>query len=348
MTPPATHAAGEEPASPTTAALGERTRGVWTRRAALAVLTRRQVQSRVDGGYWQVVWPGVYADAGHELDAEQRGFAAVLASGGEGQPLPGRNGGRVVRAVACGRTAARVHRFPLIDDDDPATGACQLLLDDVAIRYSAPALTSARPDGRVHVLTRHHRSYRGAEIRRRPSGLYVSSPLRTTVDCAVLLAPDALVCLLDDALHRRLVTPDELAAVLVERAWCAGVVALRLAVERADGRAESPAETLARLLLLPVVPGLVPQTRLFDPRGRVLARFDLGDDELKLAVEADGKAGHAGHQMAAKDQRRDRQSDSHGWRTERCVWFELRCQQQALVRRVAEAAAVQARRHRRG
>lgn len=326
----------------TEAELGATTRGVWTRRAALATLSRSRIQTRLNDGSWQVVWPGVYADAGHELDAEQRGLAAVLASGGEGQPFSSRTG-RFVKAVACGRTAARMHGFPLVDDDDPATGARELLLDDVAIRYTAPPLTCAQPDGSVRVLTRHHRRYRSGELTQRPSGLYVSSPLRTLVDCAGLLAPDALVCALDNALHRHVVTADQLAAVLVERAWCADVVALRRAVGLADRRAESPAETLARLLLLPVVPGLVPQTRLLDHRGRVLARFDLGDDELRLAVEADGKAGHAG--MAAKDQRRDRQSGSLGWRTERCVWFELRREQEQLVRRVAEAAAAQARRH---
>lgn len=328
---------------PTDTDLGATTHGVWTRGAALAVLSRSRIQTRIADGSWQVLWPGVYADGGHEPDAEQRGFAAVLASGGEGQPFPGQQR-RFVKAVACGRLAARIHGFPLVDDDDPATGATERLLDDVAVRYTAADLTAEQPDGSVRVLTRHRRAYRASEITRRPSGLYVSSPLRTLVDCAGLLAPDALVCALDDALHRHVVTPDQLAAVLVERAWCSHVVALRRAVSLADGRAESPGETLARLLLLPVVPGLVPQTRLYDGRGRVLARFDLGDDELRLAVEADGKAGHAG--MAAKDQRRDRRSDGYGWRTERCMWFELRRQQEQLVRRVAEAAAAQALRHR--
>jgi hypothetical protein len=75
-------------------------------------------------------------------------------------------------------------------------------------------------------------------------------------------------------------------------------------VSAADGRAESPAETLVRLLLLPDLPGLVPQVRVLDGR-RVLARFDLADEELMLAVEADGRRGHAGEVMAAKDRARD-------------------------------------------
>lgn len=323
----------------TEADLGVTTRGVWTRKAALEALSRGRIQTRLDDGSWQVVWPGIYADGGIELDHEQRGIAAVLASGGD---LESR---KVLKAVACGRTAARVHRFPLIDDHDPATGANEHLLDDVAVRYTAAALTAESTDGSVRTLTRHHRAYRGAEIVRRPSGLYVSSPLRTLVDCAGLLSHEALVCAIDDALHRHVVSAEVLAKAVAERAWCADVVALRRAVADADIRAESPAETLARLLLLPVVPGLVPQTQLLDSRGRVLARFDLGDKDIRLAVEADGKGAHAG--MAARDQKRDRTSDGYGWRTERCVWFELRCQQDELRTRVAEAAADQARRHRR-
>lgn len=329
-------------AQPSEAELGATTRGVWTRRAALEVLSRSRIQTRLDDGSWQVLWPGVYADGGVALDAEQRGIAAVLASGGEGQPFAGERR-RVLRAVACGRTAARVHGFPLIDDLDPATSATDHQLDDVAVRYTAATLTAAQPDGSVRTLTRHQRAYRGAEIERRPSGLYVSAPLRTLVDCAGLLSAEALVCAIDHALHRHLVTAADLAAAVTARAWCADVVRLRWAVEHADIRAESPAETLARLLLLPVVPGLVPQTTLVDPRGRVLARFDLGDKDLRLAVEADGRAGHLG--MAARDQKRDRVSDGYGWRTERCVWFELRRQQDAFRQRILEAAAAQARRH---
>ena len=323
----------------TEADLGATSRGVWTRRSALEVLSRGRIQTRLDDGSWQVVWPGVYADGGVELDAEQRGIAAVLASGGDVTPR------KVVRAVACGRSAARVLGFPLIDDDDPATGAAEHLLDDVAVAYAATSLTAATADGSVRTLTRHHRAYRGKEIVRRPSGLYVSSPLRTLVDCAGLLTYEALVCAIDDALHRHVVSADDLERTVADRAWCADVVALRRAVSDADIRAESPAESLARIVLRPVVPGRVPQVRLTDSRGVVVARFDLGDREIRLAVEADGKAAHA--RMAARDQKRDRTTEVFGWRTERCVWFELRCRQDQLRQRIAGAAADQARRHRR-
>lgn len=327
------------------AELGTDTRGVWTRQQALAATTRGQVDALVARGQWQAPWPGVYADAGLVLDPVQRGFAAVLASGGAGQP-ESVNGRKVLRAVACGRLAARLHELPLIDDDDPATGRREHLIDDVAVSWAGVPLRATTREGEERLLIRHRRRYGRGELIKLPGGLYVTSPAATVVDCAGLLTHEALVCLLDAALHRRLLTQRDLDALVQQRHWRVGAGRLRRAAALADGRAESPNETLARLVLKPHLPGLVPQQRLRDAAGRILARFDLGDRRLRLAVEADGKAGHAGPRMAARDQRRDRVSEAHGWRTERCTWFEVRCQQDALVRRALRAARDQERRHR--
>ena len=326
--------------------LGSTTRGVWTRSQALAAGSRSRLQVELHEGHWQTLWPGVYADAGYQLEPEQRAFAAVLASGG-GRATPGPRGVGVsgVRAVACGRTAARVHGLPLIDDDDPATGCQEHLLDHVAVSVHATALRCGQPDGSVRLLRRHQLHLTPSEVVRLPSGLYVTTGLRTLIDCAGLLSREALVCALDNALHRHLVTRAELAAAVTAQRWCPGAQRWRWAVVRADGRAESAGETLARLLLLPALPGLVPQHQLRDASGRIVARFDLGNEDLRLAVEVDGKAGHEGERMAAKDQRRDRTTDRLGWRTERCTWWETRCRQREFVQRVLLAADEQASRH---
>ena len=276
-------------------------------------------------GEWRSVWPGVLTDAGTVLDPGQRAHAAVLASGAD--------------AVVCGRSAARLHRLPLIDDHDPATGAQQHLVDDVMTAGSRRTLRGRDPDGQVRVLRRYARALGQGDVVRTSSGLSLTSPLRTLVDLAVLLSFGSLVCAVDHALRTGLLAEAALPSAIEQYARCPGVVALREAVARADRRAESPAETLARLALLPALPGLVPQHRLVGPDGRVLARYDLADETLKLAVEADGKAGHAGAQMVAKDRRRDRLSELHGWRTERVTWWELRCRRAAFVRRVTEVAA---------
>lgn len=323
--------------------LGASTGGIWTRRQALAATTRGRVDAMVRRGQWVAPWPGVYGDGGIAMDLERRAFAALLACD-SGQPVVTVDE-QEIRAVACGRLAARLHELPLVDDDDPATGHQEHLLDDVAVGWGAAPLQTVTADGSVRVLTRHRRALPSDAVTRLPSGLWVTSYARTILDCSMLLRPDALVCLLDAALHRRLVTPEELDGAGGAPPPAAGVDRLRTAVSLSDGRAESPLETLARLVLLPHLPGLVPQLRLRAGSGRILARFDLADRRLRLAVEADGQAGHAGRPMAAKDQRRDRMSDARGWRTERCTWFETRSGQEALVRRVLEAARAQALRH---
>ena len=313
-----------------TSSLGRRSCGVWTRAQALTELGRGQVDALVRARTWQVPWRGVYADAGHELDAEQRAWAAVLAAGGA---VADGSGARL-RAVASGRTAARVWRLPLVDDADPATGRHEHLLDEVAVVRRLP---SQHWSGRT--LRPVRTTLCSADLVRLPSGVWVTSPVRTLVDCAGLLAPDALVCALDDALHRRLVTPQGLAQAVRARTGLAHGRVLEVAVRLSDGRAESPPETLARLLLVPVLPALEPQVVLCDEAGRPVARFDLGDRSVRLAVECDGKAAHAGAAMVARDRRRDRRTEAYGWRTERVTWFELRRQQSAVLRRITDVHA---------
>lgn len=307
--------------------LGADTCGVWTRAQALQLATPGQVRSLLHDQSWQVLLPGVYADGGHTPTARQRGYAAVLASGGRHEPVDG----PPVRVAAAGRTAARYWHFPLIDDADPATGARECGIDDVHVRGGGRTRLTAGGE-----LRRHDLVLRPGDLVRLPNGLVLLSPLRTLVHCASLLTHDALVCALDDALHRDLVRAEQLQAAAAAHAGEPGAPAFRRAVAAADGRAESPAETLARLLLLPVLPALEPQVRLVD-HGRVLARFDLADRAARFAVEADGRRGHAGTGMAAKDRRRDRTSRSYGWRTERVTWWELRRQQALVVREMRSA-----------
>lgn len=313
-----------------TTELGAKTLGVWSRKAALAVLTPGQVQHLLAQGIWQQALPGVYADGGFVLDPVQRAVAVALATG---DPVTRQPGDRV-RAVACGRTAARVHGLPLIDDDDPATGAAEHLVDDVHT-FRARSGRSLSFSGAGRELRRHRLTLLEDDLVRHPSGLLLTSALHTAVDCTRLLTHEAAVCLLDGGLHAGLFTTADLAEAVRVRAGWPGVRRTAAAVAAADGRAESPGESLARLLVLPAVPGLVPQVRVRDEHGRVVARLDLGDEQLRLGVEVDGKRGHAGAQMVAKDRRRDRRTEALGWRVERCTWHELRTRPAEVLARVA-------------
>jgi hypothetical protein len=315
----------------TTSELGATTLGVWTRQAALEVLTRGQIQRRVASGTWQQVLPGVYADGGYVLSTEQRAVAAALATGDHVD----RSAGDRVRAVACGRTAARVYGLPLIDDDDPSTGAREALIDDVHT-FRARSGRSLVLEAGDHRLVRHRLTLLDGELHRHASGLLLTSPLRTALDCTRLLSHEAAVCVLDAGLRLRWFSGADLEGAAAAREGWPGVGRLRAAIRASDGRAESPGESLARLLLHPALPGLVPQVRVRDERGRVVARLDLGDEDVRLGVEVDGKRGHAGAQMVAKDRRRDRRTEAWGWWVERITWHEIRTEADEVLARVVD------------
>lgn len=324
--------------------LGEASLGVWSRDQAVQAIGRNRVDQHVKERVWQSPLPGVYADAGHTLSAEQWGFVAVLASDGADQPKPfgpidedGKQQRRM-RAVVCGRSAARIWKLPLIDDNDPATGGTERYVQDVHVwrrmrKLTAPAETF---DERGYELRRHQLTLRKGDLVQHESGLWLTSELRTAVQCVALLGHEAGVCVLDNGLHRGLFTREDLEAAAAVRTGHPGVEALHQAIAVADERSESPNETLARLLLTPVLPNLVPQVEQRDRFGKVVARFDLGDKEVLLAVDMDGKAGHAGEVMVAKDRRRDRSTAKYGWWTERGTWYEVRRQQRSFVQRVVE------------
>lgn len=309
--------------------LGAGTAGVWTtRQAGELKLSDDQIRHRVATGEWQRMRRGVLADAGVVPDPLMRGWTAVTAGGGFG------------RAWAAGRTTARLLDLPLIDDDDPATSAQDHVHDDVAVL----AARHPRQRATLHVQRLDLRAGDTVLIGGCPS-LTLD---RALPGLAATLSFEALVCLLDAALHTGVIDLPRLDAVLKAQAGRRRCRVLRQAVALADGRAEAPSETLARLLLLPVLPGLVPQVELFDSAMRAIARFDLADEELRLAIEADGVRGHAGAQMVAKDRRRDSRTRRFGWITQRCTWWELRCRQDELRARVlATADRIRRRRGRR-
>ena len=293
--------------------LGKTTAGVWTAAAARAAgLSPDQVRGRLRSGAWQALRRGTYADGGVTPDALMRASSAVQSAA-----LRGR------RAVAAGRTAARIYGWPLVDDDDPATSRSEAAYDDLAV-------TTGRSLGATLGARRLALAIHDVSVVR---GVPVLTRLRTIADLAVLLRPDALVCVLDHALRAEDVTPSTLADLAAKRFWCPGAPALREAVDLADPRAESPHETLTRLLLVPALPGLVPQVPVYDDHGWLIARLDLGDRALRLGVESDGAAFHRGR--AAQDRRRDART---GWTIERCTWFETRREPAQLRARVLGTA----------
>lgn len=320
-------------------ALGSEARGVWTRKQALKVTTPGRVRGLLAAGIWQSPLPGIYADGGSRLTPCQRAVAVTLGHKG---------------SVACGRTAARWWQLPLIDDDDPATGARECSIDDIASTSTRTVKGAAAPklplawqatciEAQVRVV-HHHRLVIPEADTVDIGGAKVLSLRRTLADCARLLTHEALVCALDDALHRELLTVEDLGHLVDRRRGRPGGVELARAVSLADGRAESPLETLGRLILLPVLPGLVPQVKVFDRAVNLVARLDLADEVRRFGVEADGKAAHSKPKQVTRDARRSDRVSAQGWGPlSRYGWWEARCTPDQLRERILREFARHAR-----
>ena len=171
-------------------------------------------------------------------------------------------------------TAAIGHRYSLI-----GRGPRRLLL----IRDAAPGRTPADLPG-VRVLP----AGLPATHQTRIDHVLVTTGARTVVDMGRRRPFRAAVVVADSALHAGL-TEEELQAVLADCAGWPGIRAARHVVGFADGRAESPLESLGRVTMweqsLPT-PEL--QVRLGDEDANI-GRVDFLLREQRTVGEADGR-----------------------------------------------------------
>jgi predicted transcriptional regulator of viral defense system len=115
-----------------------------------------------------------------------------------------------------------------------------------------------------------------------------TGPARTLVDCARSWSLEDAVVAMDAALHSGAVTEAELRTTVLEQTHWAGIGAAARAAGLADGRAESPLETLGRLRMLGSgLPAPELQMDLHGPRGFV-GRVDAWWADAGVAVEFDG------------------------------------------------------------
>lgn len=137
-------------------------------------------------------------------------------------------------------------------------------------------------------------------------------------------AMDAAICG-DAALRAGLVTAGSLREATVLLSGHRGIRAAAAALERCDGRHESPGETrLAHLLAdlgLPVTPQLEVSTRLGTRRA------DFRIDGTRVLVEFDGKVKYTDPQHGAdvlwQEKRRQDALEDEGWTVVRVTWSDL-------------------------
>ncbi|SCG61708.1 Transcriptional regulator, AbiEi antitoxin, Type IV TA system [Micromonospora coxensis] len=264
--------------------------------ARAAGLTVHEVQRLCRAGRWRVVARGGYlVDADlHDGIPRRARIRAVVASFGPS-------------AAAVLGTAAELHGI----------AGCRRT-DEIHLsvpgRVARP-LRVAHPEVIVHQLV-----VAPGELVR-VAGITATGPLRTVADVILREARYPAVCVIDSALNRGLVTDEELLTVPRLIRGRRGAVAARAHLAEADGRAQSPLETRARLRCVDgrVAPDAL-QLEVRDQDGYLLGIGDLGWRVSRLIAEADGRGPHSTPAAVFADRRRQNRLLNAGWRILRFTW----------------------------
>jgi hypothetical protein len=148
-------------------------------------------------------------------------------------------------------------------------------------------------------------------------GIRCTTLSRTLCDLGAVVSDETVSRALDDAV-RRGVGLDGIRTVLdrVDRPGPSGTASLRRVLDRHDGLAtDSWFERLVLDVLraAPGLPAVVPQYRVRDGSGRVVAVVDLAFPEHRVAIEAHSKRWHFGERKNVLDADRDLALQALDW-----------------------------------
>jgi hypothetical protein len=145
--------------------------------------------------------------------------------------------------------------------------------------------TNRRPPPLITVRTDELHSDEMLTIR----GLPVTTAARTAFDLGRHLGLNDGVQRIDALMNATDVKVDEIEAVADTHRGVRGLRQFRLTLDLVDGGAESPYESLTRLLLVQAgFPRPQTQIRVLDEYGVVLARIDMGWPEYLVGVDFEG------------------------------------------------------------
>lgn len=160
------------------------------------------------------------------------------------------------------------------------------------------------------------------------NGLPTTSAARTLCDILPVLWGKRRILILDVALQRDLVSPDQIIACsnALARQGRAGTVARRELLETKLGQiglSQSVLEShVVSLLDEYSIAGFVQQFRppWFDGVSGIV---DFAHPESKVIIEADGRTWHASAEAMRNDRARDRIAAQHGWQVIRVMWADV-------------------------
>lgn len=260
--------------------------GACTRQQAFAALGQYGLKAAIRRGELMPLWRGVLVDPARMLEARTRAAAALIAVGTD--------------AVICGPTALALH-------------GC-----------------AAAAEPTVHLTLRYNRWARQDAGLKIHHGRLSEDDVVDAFGLPVLVLDLALADMMCTERRRRLALvladqavglhqPDDRAEFLADvrrrlhdRADRRGTRRARGLLELVDGLAESPQESILRLLVVDAgFPVPAAQHPVLAVDGSVRWRLDLAWPRLKIALEYDGYAAHRGREP--QDAARDEDLRRRGW-----------------------------------
>jgi hypothetical protein len=258
--------------------------GAYLRTELVQSLGRRQVANAVATREMEPLWRGVLVESGRLLDPWTRAAAALLTAG--------------PRAVVAGVTAAYLHGCRAVES--PVT--------HLLVPYGCE--TRSREGLVVH----RGRSFADDAVE--VDGLRVLPLDRAIADLLCTLPAADALAVADEALRlaedRSDVFRKQVEHRIERRHDPRGTVRAASLLDLASDGVDSPAESWIRLMI--VEQGLpLPEVNwpIRDLDGQLLYRLDLAWPQLRIALEYDGYAAHAGR--GAEDEARRADLQARGW-----------------------------------
>ena len=160
-------------------------------------------------------------------------------------------------------------------------------------------------------------------------GVRVTTLERTLVDVARTYSLEISVAMLDDALHRRLTTEAKIRTVFAQSLEKRNSKRVELALDLADSRRESPAESIAAVRFYQHgIVDMIPQVTFTTDNFGSVIRVDFCHQGARLIVEIDGigklylGSGVPREELEA-ERRREQWLRDRGWQIVRISWKEL-------------------------
>lgn len=271
--------------------------GLATASQLLTVVSRKRLAGLVKSGRLIRVCHGVYAACEPDMSGA---LAAVQLMAG--RPV-----------VACMGTAAALYGF-----DTEGTSRLHVLDPGVRMRPS--------PGLMVHQRI-------GAPLRQ-VNGRLATAPAWTAIEVARVLRRPRALATLDAALRIGACSGAELRAAIREQRGRRGIVKVRKLVDYADGRAESPMESEARLLFIESgLPMPKLQYSILDRQGRIW-RVDFAWPDAMVVAEYDSVEWHIGRDALLHDRLKTARLQECGWTSIPMTVDDIRRDPIGLVARI--------------